>query len=256
MKRYLSSTILSVLATSLLFASITANAQESAASNKPLTNADVEAIVKKVIDENPDLIIESVQKYQLKKQEEQVSHASENIVKLKSQIEDDPNSPVAGNLHGDVTMVEFFDYHCGYCKQFLPTVTEVLKDDHNLKVVFKEFPILAPDSALAAKASLAVYHANKAKYVAYHTALMHMSGVFTMENLTDKAVEVGISKSAFEKAMKNPDLDKEIDANRVLAGAIGVRGTPGIIVGTELIPGVIPMDELKAKIADARKKKS
>jgi protein-disulfide isomerase len=258
MKRYLSSTILSVLATSLLCASV-ATAQESAEA-KPLSKTDVEAIVKQVINNNPELIMGSLQKYQMKKQAEEASETEANIGKMQDKLVGEKNTPSIGNPKGDVTVVEFFDYHCGYCKQFLPTITQLMADDHNLRLVFKEFPILSPDSALAAKAALAVNKIDKTKYLAFHTSLMKMSGTFTTENLTNKATEAGISKEAFEKTMKDPELDKEIEANRELANSLNIHGTPAIIVGNQFIPGVVPLSELKVQIAEARaeakKKKS
>ena len=243
----------SLLISAIVFS--TALCATADAQDKALTKADVEAIVKKTIEENPELIMNSVRDYQMKQQAATLSKAAKNIVAMKGDLQNNPNSPFAGNPNGDVTIVEFFDYHCHYCKQFYPTVAKLIDDDKNLRVVFKEFPILSEDSALAAKAALAVYSIDKGKYFAYHTALMKSSGAFTMDMLQDKAKEVGIDPDAFKKAMDNADLTKEIDHNKELAQSIGINGTPAIIVGNDLIPGAIEYDALKAKIASARKEK-
>ncbi len=226
-----------------------------AAEDKPLSKADVEAIIKQVINDNPELIIGSVQNYQRKKEADNVSKASKAIVERQADLINDSGSPSVGSPNANVTIVEFFDYHCGYCKQFLPTVTQLLGEDKNLRLVFKEFPILSEDSDLAAKAALAVNSIDKTKYLAFHTALMKMSTTFTNENLTAKAKEIGIGETDFKKAMASPDLDKQLTKNRELAYALNIHGTPAIIVGKELVPGVIPVNDLKARIAAIREGK-
>lgn len=243
--------VFSLLALSLAYLS-PVHAQD--AGSKALTQADVEAIVKKVINENPQLIMDSVQAYQMKKQADANAQASKIAEKLQKDLKNDTTSPSAGNPTANVTIVEFFDYHCGYCKQFLPTVTELLKQDRNLRVVFKDFPILSDDSTLAAKAAAAVNSIDKNKYLAYHIALMGMSGKFTVDNLTDKAKEIGIDEKTFKTAMQSPEIEKQITSSKELAYSLNIHGTPAIIIGTEIVPGAISADEMKAKIAAARKK--
>jgi len=222
------------------------------AQEKPLTNADVEAMVKKVIAENPDLIMKSVESYQMKQQAQAAVKASDSITSMQNDIVNDPNSPSVGNPKGDVTVVEFFDYHCGYCKHFFPLLTRLLDEDKNVRVVFKEFPILSEDSILAAKAALAVSKLDKTKYFSYHTALMKSSGQFTMEMLTDKAKELGIDPDAFKKAMESPDIANELAHTKDLTQSLNIAGTPALIIGSDLTPGAIEMDVLKAKVAAAR----
>lgn len=255
MKKYALLSVFFMLAAGLLYYSNIAIAQDKAAAEtKPLTKAEVEAIVKQYIIDNPGLIIASVENYQKKKMAEDAEKASKNVIALEGDLQNDSFSPSIGNPKGDVTIVEFFDYHCGYCKQFLPTITNEITKDPELKVVFKEFPILSEDSVLASRASLAVNSIDKTKYLPFHMALMKMSKAFTEENLTEKAKEVGISAAALKKAMENPEIDKELAKNADLAHALSVHGTPALVVGTEVVPGVIPADALEAKIAAARSK--
>jgi len=218
-----------------------------------MTDADVEAIVKKVIANNPELLVKSLQSYEAKEQAAKASKAAQNITALQGDLNDNPNSPSVGNPNGDVTVVEFFDYHCGYCKHFYPTVSQLIEQDKKVRVVFKEFPILSADSGVAAKAALAVNSIDPSKYFAFHTALMESTGSFDMSMLTEKAKEVGIDKETFLKAMKNPELSHELDHNKELAQALGIGGTPVIIIGTQFMPGAISYDMLKDKVAIARK---
>lgn len=248
MKAHLPKLFLSILTAGLLFS------QAPLADDKALTKSDVEAIVKQVIKDNPEILIESVQGYQKKKAGEDLEKASKAIVDRKAELTQDSVSPSVGNPKGDVTIIEFFDYHCGYCKQFLPVVSQLVSEDPKLRVVFKEFPILSEDSNLAAKAALAVNSIDKSKYLAYHTALMKSTGQFSQDTLTDKAVAIGIDREAFRKALASPEIDKELSKNRELASALYITGTPAIVIGEDLIPGVIPLNDLKKRVEAARAK--
>jgi protein-disulfide isomerase len=238
--------------TSVCAAALLACLPAVAPADSKLGNDDVEAIVKKVIREHPEIIIKSLQDYQQREELKQISEAAQNISKKKEEIQNDPRSPVAGNPDGDITVTEFFDYHCGYCKKFYPEIVRLLKEDRNVRIVFKEFPILSPDSVLAAKAALAVYTIDKSKYFMYHTLLMQTQGEFTETLLVDKAKQLGIDEDTFKKAFEDAALDKDIDRNKALAGDVNISGTPAIIVGSELMPGAMPYDVLKEKIAEAR----
>jgi protein-disulfide isomerase len=238
-----------------LFAPLGASADDA----KPLTHDEVEAVVKQVIHDNPELIIQAVEDYQQKQQMASVSKAAQNIISLQKDLNHDPLSPSIGNPKGDVTLVEFFDYHCGYCKHFFPEIGKLLKDDPNVRIVFKEFPILSEDSETASRAALAVYKIDPSKYFEFHTLLMKSSGTFSQEMLEGKAKEIGISPEELRKAMDDPNISKELERNKTMAQAIDIQGTPGLIIGTSMTPGAVPYDILKEKIADVRsrgKKKS
>lgn len=227
----------------------------AAMAAEPLTRAEVEEIAKKVILDNPELLMRSVQEYQIKMQADQLAKSAGSIVALKKDLQENPASPFAGNAKGDITIVEFFDYHCGYCKHMLPVVSKILEEDKNVRFVFKEFPILSDDSTMAAKAALAVWKIDQAKYFAFHSALMKASGAYNMQQLQDTAKAVGIDPEQLKKTMEDPDITKELEKNRDMATAVGISGTPAIIIGTELMPGALDYDALKAKIEAARKGK-
>ncbi len=245
MKNSFSSLLLSTLSAAVLL-------WASAAPAEDASKAEIEGIVKEVIRDNPELIAQTMENYRKKKEEETAAKAAQQITELQAKLKKDTSLPSIGNPKGDVTLVEFFDYHCGYCKRFLPVISQLVEDDHKIRLVFMEFPILSEDSGVAAKAALVVNSIDKSKYFAFHTALMKMNGEFTLDNLTEKAKSVGIDEDAFKKGMANPAFEKELSANKDLAYTLNIHGTPAIVVGNQLVPGVIPIADLKAKIAAAR----
>jgi protein-disulfide isomerase len=220
---------------------------------KPLTREEVRDIVRQTLQENPELIIKSVEDYQNKQQAEQISKNSRSIASLKQQLTQDPHSPSFGDPNAKISVVEFFDYHCGYCKRFYGTLKKLSEEDKDTRIVFKEFPILSEDSELASRAALAVYSIDKEKYFSYHTTLMGYSGRFTREMLLEKAKELGINPEKFTAALDSDAINKELARNKRLGRAIGISGTPAIVIGDQMLPGAIDYDTLKEKVDEAKK---
>lgn len=164
---------------------------------------------------------------------------------------DDPASPQIGNPQGDVTVYEFFDYNCPYCKRVAADVMRLIEDDANLRVVFKEYPIISEDSELAAKAALAAH--KQGKYVQMHEALMKHRGKFTREVIAETARRIGADPQAILSEMTAPDIDAQITRNLALATLLGVRGTPNFLIGSFLIPGAISYEDMKKVIGEARR---
>ena len=164
----------------------------------------------------------------------------------------DLESPVAGNPDGDVTLVEFFDYHCAYCKRMRGPVMTVLEEDPGLRVVFKEFPILGPDSVVAARAALTSRNQNPDKYVEFHTALMSTRGRLTQPRILAIARDVGFDAERLETDMDSPEVTATIRRNLALARALGITGTPSLVIGTQLVPGAVSLRTLRQLIAQAR----
>jgi len=254
MKFSAASLLLSAAFTCMLAGAPAMSADEKgdAATSTPLTKADVEAIVKQVIKDNPEFVMRTLEDYEVKEQATRISKASQNITKLQDKIEHDPRSPSVGNPKGDVTITEFFDYHCGYCKSFFPEIPKLLSQDKNVRIDFKEFPILRDDSANASRAALAVYNIDPSKYFDYHILLMRSTGDFTDEVLTAKAKQLGIDEDVFTKAFHDPALGKDLENNKELASSLAITGTPALLIGNEFMPGAISFDTLKSKVADAR----
>ena len=184
-------------------------------------------------------------------QEQERNNAA--FVRYRDEIERDPASPVAGNPQGDVTVVEFFDYRCTYCKKVFPSIASLLASDSNVRYVFKEFPILSPESETGARAALAVWQHAPDKYFAFHSRLMALRGDLTKERILRVVEDLGIDPGPVETDMGSPKFSDEIRRNHELAEALGIRGTPGFVIGGQIVPGAIDLDSLKQMIADARK---
>jgi len=168
-----------------------------------------------------------------------------------SEVFDNPATPVGGNPKGNVTIVEFFDYRCPYCKQVLPALQTLLQEDHELRFVYKEFPVLGPASVTAAHAALAAQR--QGKYEAFHTAMMAAKGQINEDTIYKVAGSVGLDVDRLKQDMAAPEIEQELKANLALAEALNIRGTPGFIIGKKIVPGALDLDALKDMIAEARK---
>ena len=156
-----------------------------------------------------------------------------------------------GNPQGNVTMVEFFDYNCGYCKRALPDMLELLKTNPNLKFVLKEFPVLGEGSVEAARVAVAVrmQDATGKKYLEFHQKLLGGRGQADKARALAAAKDVGFDMARIEKDMNSDEAKTTIDENLKLADAIGVSGTPTYVVGNEVVVGAVGLDTLKEKLA-------
>jgi protein-disulfide isomerase len=176
--------------------------------------------------------------------------AREVLNDRRSEIFDDPATPVGGNPHGDVTIVEFFDYRCPYCKQVQPALQALLEQDHKLRFIYKEMPILGPASVVAARAALAAQR--QGKYEAFHAAMMGTKGQITEDTIERVAASVGLDVDWLKQDMAAPDIMQALRANVALANALNIHGTPGFIIGNRIVAGALDLDTLKNMIAAAR----
>jgi protein-disulfide isomerase len=164
----------------------------------------------------------------------------------------DPATPVIGNPKADVAVIEFFDYTCPYCKAVEPRIQKLLKDDKNVKLVVKEFPILTPESLVASKVALAA--AKQGKYEQYHQALMNFKGRLTNDVIFDTAKEVGLDVPRLRKDMQAPEVTDAIIANFNLARGLRIFQTPGFIVGGHMLTGASADIDFPKVVAAARGK--
>lgn len=213
----------------------------------------VEALVRQYILDHPEVIIESMQNYQIRQQLAEQEAATAALAANRDEIKNDPAAPVAGNPKGDVTVVEFFDYRCAYCKRVLPSVRELLESDKNVRYVFKELPILGPDSMTASHAALAAWSIAPEKYFAFHAALMEARGNLGEEQVLEIAEKVGLDRKKLKDGMAAPEVEKIIQRNLELAQKLRIQGTPAFVVGDALVPGAVDLQQLKDLIATARK---
>ncbi|KRA42590.1 DsbA family protein [Devosia sp. Root635] len=184
-------------------------------------------------------------------QAEERSQAMTAIASMQDAIFNDPGQVVLGNPEGDVTLVEFFDYNCGYCRAALPDMATLLAEDPDLRVVLKEFPILSNESIDAARVAVLVGDAD-VDYWTFHETL------FTSRSQVDKqvalaaAADLGLSPVSLELDMGTEAVSQTIQTSYEIARALNITGTPTYIIGNEIIPGAIGLDELRARIANMR----
>ena len=211
----------------------------------------IEGIIHDYLLNNPDVLIEALRSAEDKVNREADAKATKILSDRASEVFDNPATPVGGNPKGNVTIVEFFDYRCPYCKQVLPALQALLKEDHGLRFVYKEFPVLGPASVTAAHAALAAQR--QGKYEAFHTAMMAAKGQITEDTIYKVAGSVGLDVDRLKQDMAAPEIEQELKANLALAEALNIRGTPGFIIGKKIVPGALDLDALKDMIAEARK---
>jgi len=231
-----------------------ARAQKSSSSLTPVQKEEVEKLIGDYIRQNPRIILEAIEILKQQERQDEEERVSAAISRLQNQLTKQPTSPVGGNPDGDVTIVEFFDYRCGYCKKVLPEVIALLEQDKNLRYVFKELPILSPESEMAARAALAAWRQDKGKYVAYHTALMQAQGNLSERRILRLARNAGLDPAKIAKDMQHPKVEEELKRNVRLAEQIGIRGTPAFVIGNTLIPGTVDLSRLQNTVADVRDK--
>ena len=247
-------TALSILIGVLLFSSgygpASADGKQTAAS--PDKTA-VEKIVHDYLLKHPEIVIEAIEAYKANAKEREAAEVRREIAARRDEIYNDPESAVGGNSEGDVTLVEFFDYRCGVCKQTHPIVEELVKRDGKIRVVYKEWPILGPESVFASRAAIASRLQNARKYVAFHNALMKTRRV-TRDSVLAIAAQVGLDAKRLERDMASSDTDSVIKRNYALAEALKLNGTPSFIIGKTLLRGGRDLDTLQAIVKDERKK--
>jgi protein-disulfide isomerase len=213
--------------------------------------------IAKWIDQNPEIILNSVNKFVTQKQKEMMEErqktAKEGIKTKKAEILDSKYSGVI-NPKGSITIVEFFDYNCGYCRHVAKIVEQVAKEEKNVKFVFKELPIMGENSRIAAKTAIAISMMSPSKYKVYHTSLME-SGARSEADIKKAVSKAGLKYSEIEKFLKknSNEIDQAISKNLELASSIGINGTPAFVIGEELVPGALDYNSLKDLINKAKK---
>jgi protein-disulfide isomerase len=228
---------------------------DGAAASPGMTDQEkqrFDALVRQYILDHPEVVIESLQAYQARQRAEEQKESQAALMSLKDELESDPSTPVAGNAQGDVTIVEFFDYRCGYCKKVFPSIQEMIKTDGNIRYVFKEFPVLGPDSVTASRASLAVWNLQPDKYFPFHTALLEARGNLTEKRILQIAEQVGLDPAQVREGMDDPKVEETLQKNFALGRQIKVNGTPAFIIDGQLVPGAIDLATMKQLVAAAR----
>ncbi len=215
-----------------------------------LTPEEVKELALEAILENPEIIMQAVEILQNRETEAQQLEAEEVLTSRKDDLVNDPNAPVLGNPDGDVTIVEFFDYNCPYCKRAMPAVTELLNGDGNVRLVLREWPILGAESVLASRAALAARE--QGKYEEMHNELMALNGRATETTILEAAERAGLDTEQLQADMDSPEIDAHFNQSAELAQALGFSGTPSFVIGDELVPGFVELDVLEELVAASR----
>jgi protein-disulfide isomerase len=225
-----------------------AAAADTASAFTAAQKEELNKVIHDYLLKNPDVVVESLNAAQNKQRDDEAKAFKQNIIKYKDQIYS-KDTPIGGNPNGTKTIVEFFDYNCGYCKRAVDDVVNIVKEDGNVKVYFKDMPILAASSNDAAYWAQAA--GKQGKYYEFHVALMKSS--LPREKETYKKIGQDL-KLDVDKLQKDAEGDKSIrdtvEKNLELARNLGIHGTPGFIINGVLYPGYLGLDTMKKVIAD------
>jgi protein-disulfide isomerase len=211
----------------------------------PAQRAEIVQILRDALKQDPSILRDAVNALQADDGDRQklaLIAAKDTLV--------DPADPVAGNPNGDVTIVEFFDTRCPYCRKLEPTMADLLARDRGVRLVYKDLPILGPPSVLGTKALLAAQR--QGGYEKLRDAIMAAPPQTTKAMIQDAAVRLGLDWKRLEHDMDDPAIQSRINTNLQLARSIGIEGTPALVIGGELIPGAVDLPELRKAVATAR----
>jgi protein-disulfide isomerase len=239
------------LAAALACAAIAGDAPAQTGPQPPPDKEAIREIVREYLLEHPEVIEEAIRALSARRQADQAARTRDALVKNRVALVRHPMSPVSGNPEGDVTLVEFFDYQCGYCKRSLEPVIDLLENDPGLRVVWKEFPVLGQVSTFAALASMAAQ--KQGKYLFLHKALMGARERLTEESVMEIAGQVGLDLERLQRDMADPKIVSYLQETQRLANRLGINGTPAFVIGNTLVPGAVDGARLKQLIAQARR---
>jgi protein-disulfide isomerase len=214
----------------------------------------IEAIVKDYLIQNPEVLRDAMVELDRRQKEKEQQAQSSITSDPSSKLYTSPNQAVIGNARGTATLVEFFDYNCGYCKRALGDLAHLMQSDPNLKVILKDYPILTPGSIEAAQVASALRRQFQGdKFWQFHQALLGTRGPVGREQALDVARSMGADMDKLEKDMKDPAIQAGIDETMSVATALNLNGTPSYVVGQDVVVGAVGYDELKAKLDNAHK---
>lgn len=206
--------------------------------------------------DNPEIIMEAVAVLERRQAAEQVASDSSLIATNADAIFNDGVSYVGGNPDGDITFVEFVDYKCSYCRKAFPELAQLIEQDGNIRIIYKEFPILGEESLLASRFAIsAKLVAGDEAYGKLHNAMMTMRGSMTQASLTGLAGDLGLDGEAIAAGMSDPQVDAIIGNNHELAGRLQISGTPTFVMEDQLLRGYVPLDGMVQIVAELREGK-
>ncbi len=232
-----------------LCAPVGANAEEASSAFTPEQKKELEVLFKEFLANNPEAILKSVENHQIEQEKKERQSAEESLKEYKEYFKQ-ATLPIAGNPEGDVTIVEFFDYNCGYCRKAYEDLVRLINEDSNVRVVFQDMPILSPTSKTMASLSVAAHM--QGKYFEMHQALMAHKGPQSDESFYKLSEGLGLDMAKLKEDARSQRTSRNINNMVDIARKLGVRGTPGFIIGDKIYPGYIGMEGLRDAVKQAR----
>ncbi|MEJ8474351.1 DsbA family protein [Roseibium algae] len=217
-----------------------------------LDKSGVETIVRDYLIQNPEVIREALEELDRREKAAAETARLQAVTDSADVLFNSTRQVILGNPDGDVTLVEFFDYNCGYCKRAYGDMVRLMEEDENLRIVLKEFPVLGQGSVEAAQVAVAVNTVAPDKYGAFHEALLLQRGQANLASAVKAATDVGVSENDLKKAMEGDEAGQTIEEVYTLANKLGLTGTPSYVVGDEVVMGAVGFDQLKQKVSSMR----
>jgi protein-disulfide isomerase len=219
-----------------------------------LDRPEIEKIVKEYLLQNPEVLRDAMIELQKREAMAEAKERAQAVKANQKLIFESPRGVVVGNPKGDVTVVEFFDYNCGYCKRALDDMMAMTKADPKIKFVLKEFPVLGPGSVDAAKVAVAVRMQDKdgTKYMDFHRRLLGTRGEVNRDRALAAAKDAGLDMARIDRDLKTEEIDATLMESAVLADALGISGTPSYVIGDEVVPGAVGAQALQKRVEAAR----
>lgn len=218
----------------------------------PKDKAAFERLIREYLLENPDVIIDALNVHRERREVLAGARRGAVLAELAEDVRADPMLPQAGAPDGDITLIEFFDYRCGYCKRAFADVQTLIKTDGRIRYALKEFPILGPQSEAASRFALAVWMTDPERYTAFRDALMVQQGALPAGKVRAIAAEAGVDTARAEAAMDDPKITAAVRRTHEQAAALGINGTPSFVIGGEVFSGVLSLQDMRAVIAQKR----
>lgn len=241
-----------VIIAAAIFMTFAGSAGGSIGSKGAMSKAEVETIVEDFLMAKPSIILEAVEKYRVDQQAVMAVEEKETIANLRSYLKENPVQTVYGNPDGDIVMIEFMDYQCGYCKRVFPDLVEFVEQDGNVHWVIMEMPILGEGSRMGARAALAVLKQDPEKYFAFHRALMQFRGRVGEPIIRSMASALGLDLDQLFQDMESPEIKQHIDKNLEWARNLKITGTPAFVIGDGIVRGAISQEQMRQAVATVR----
>jgi len=237
----------------LVGATAVAAAPPASAQMQPEDRALLRSEIRAYLLEHPEIIMEAIEELESRRRDAEAQADRDLVARYADQLDGEGMSVVAGNPDGDVTVVEFIDYNCGFCKRAHDEVRELVETDPGLRYVVKEFPILGPTSRLAAQAALAAtFQDDGRRYMAFNDLLMKHDGQLSERAVFSIADDAGLNVRQLRRDMEREEIDEYLAQTYQLARAMRIEGTPTFVIGSRLVRGYIPLDTMRETVAAER----